>query len=237
MTTNENTPNAFYPRGKENSVVAPIVDEAFRRAFPDGVNEKRIGLVDLCKSLASANAPRSSFTEVISIAFPEATEDDIAAALNTAGIDGPPPPGDGPVEIISDALASPTARGVVKMLGTLLKDHPGVSIKDLEDIASTEYEQEEKKRLLAEYATKPVREFVQFDTWVEGPDDDRPNWSYSRTLELMHYPGEVRILIAPDSDPSTVAHLLECATATVKHSPDEVYGKNRVSALDDEISF
>jgi len=143
------------------------------------------------------------------------------------------------VPVIADALKNPTARSFVTMLGTLLKKHPDVSIKDLEDIASMEYQQEEKKRLLAEYTTKPVREFVQFDMWLEGPGDDRPNWSYSRTLELMHFSGEVRILIAPDSNAGIVSGLLQKAADEIKAHPERVYNSNLLDKpdLDSELPF
>lgn len=173
MTTNENTPNAFYPRGKENSVVAPIVDEAFRRAFPDGVDEKKIGLVELCRALNCADAPRGAVTEIIRETFPAASQDDIEEAFKAVAA-GPAKadiPDDGPVGVVADALNSPTALSVVKMLGTLLKRHPNVSIKDLEEIASTEYQQAERERLLEKYRTKPVREFVQFDIYFDGPNE------------------------------------------------------------------
>ena len=83
-----------------------------------------------------------------------------------------------------------------------------------------------KEGLLAHYATREPKPFVQIDGWIGGDDvivtdDDGLGMTFGFTTELMNG-SAVRLLIKPDSDPRKIVGLLQRVIEEVEERPETI---------------
>ena len=85
-----------------------------------------------------------------------------------------------------------------------------------------------KQEILEHYAEREPKSFVQFDGWygdkwkgdpIVATDDDGRSMVRGCTTELM-YGADVRLLVAPDSDPKEIVALLRQTVEWIESKPD-----------------
>ncbi len=87
-----------------------------------------------------------------------------------------------------------------------------------------------KEGLLAHYATREPKDFVQIDGWCSGKwtgdsvivtGNDGRGMTSTLTTELMNG-ADVRLLIKPDSDPTEIVALLHDAIKSIESLPENI---------------